>query len=122
MLKKLSTTAIPGLFVLLMQPLQALAQQAPTPNPPIPQQYYWPGPRHMWGAWSFGPIMMIFFAVFCMAMMYFMMGGMHRGSRHEGRSRPLAPRAPRQGRGSGRTDGDPHVQGAQPAPPRLAVA
>ena len=83
MLKKLSTTAIPGLLVLLMQPLQALAQQAPTPNTPIPQQYYWPGPWHMWGAWSFGPIMMIFFAVFCMAMMYFMMGGMHRGSRHD---------------------------------------
>src|SRR5690348_4436739 len=74
MLKNFQAKAIPIVLV-LVTPLQAVAQQA-QPNAPDPQQYYWPGPWHMWGFWSFGP-MMIFFALFCIAMMYFMMGGMH---------------------------------------------
>ncbi len=79
MLKKLSTMAIPGLVVMI-EPAHAIAQQAQSPNAPLPPQYYWPGPWHMWGVWPFGPIMIIVFAVFCMAMMYFMMSGMHHRS------------------------------------------
>ena len=71
-MKKFWATAIPGLLVLI-EPSQSIAQQAQAPNTPLPQQYYWLGPGHtMWGAWPFGPIMMIFFVVCCMAMMYFM--------------------------------------------------
>lgn len=82
MLKRFWATAIPGALA-LMAPLQAIAQQAQSPNPPFPQQYYWPGPWHMWGMWPFGPIMMIFFVVACMVMMYFMMGGMRHRSRDD---------------------------------------
>jgi len=74
MLNKLSKMAIPGLLV-LTEPVQAIAQQAQSPD--VPPQYYWPGPWHMWGVWPFGPIMMIVFVMFCMAMMYFRMGGVH---------------------------------------------
>ena len=64
MLKRLS--ALPILtFILLIAPLQAIAQQPPQPPVP-PQGYYGPGPwHHMWGdgyGWHFWwmfPLMML---------------------------------------------------------------
>jgi hypothetical protein len=64
MLKRLS--ALPILtFILLILPLQAIAQQ-PTQPPAPPQDYYWHGPWHqMWGdgyGWHFWwmfPLMML---------------------------------------------------------------
>ena len=64
MLKKLM--AIPILaFIVLIEPLQAIAQQtAPAPSP---QDYYGPGPWHMWNDgygwyfWWMCPMMIIFF-------------------------------------------------------------
>jgi hypothetical protein len=47
--------------VLLLQPLQAVAQQAPAPSPP--PQWYGPGSWYMWGyGWPFWwicPLMML---------------------------------------------------------------
>jgi hypothetical protein len=67
MLKKLS--ALPVLaFIVLIEPLQAIAQQA---APPPPQGYYGPGPWHMWdggfghGFWMF-PLMMLFLGLACL--------------------------------------------------------
>ena len=65
MLRKL--TALPTLaFILLIEPLQAFAQQT-APQPP--QGYYGPGPWHMWqGGWHFWwmfPMMMLFFILVC---------------------------------------------------------
>jgi putative membrane protein len=68
MLKKLA--ALPALaFIVLIEPLQALAQQA-TPQPQLPQGYYGPGPWHMWHAgyghfWWMFPMMMLFFILVC---------------------------------------------------------
>jgi putative membrane protein len=90
MLKKLSALPI-YTFFLLSEPLQAIAQQTQPPaTPQPPQGYYWPGPWHMWSDgygwphWWIGPLMMITFAVICMAMMFFMMRGgmMHRHRGH----------------------------------------
>jgi putative membrane protein len=56
-------SALPILaFVVLVEPLQAIAQQT---QPPASQP--WPGPWHMWGdgyGWWGGPFMMMFFWVF----------------------------------------------------------
>jgi putative membrane protein len=67
MLKKL--TALPTLaFIVLVEPLQAFAQQT-TPQPP--QDYYGPGPWHMWQGgygwhfWWMFPMMMLFFILVC---------------------------------------------------------
>jgi len=74
-------------FLVLTDPLLAIAQQTQAPPAPQPPQgYYWPGPWHMWGGgygppfWWIGPIIFFLFIVFCMAMMFFMMRGriMHR--------------------------------------------
>jgi putative membrane protein len=47
MLKKLA--ALPVLaFIVLIEPLQAIAQQTAPQSPPPPQGYYGPGPWHMW--------------------------------------------------------------------------
>ena len=67
MLKKLS--ALPLLaFIVLMEPLQAIAQQT-APQPP--QGYYGLGPWHMWSGgygghffWMF-PLMMLFLLLAC---------------------------------------------------------
>ena len=67
MLKKLR--AVPLLaFIALIEPLQAIAQQ-PAPQPP--QNYYGPGPWHMWHygygwhfLWMF-PMMMLFVFIIC---------------------------------------------------------
>ena len=91
MFKKLS--ALPILtFVLLSEPLQAIAQQVqPAPAPQPPPGYYGDGSWHMWGGgygwphWWIGPPMMLIFVVLCAAMMFFMMRGrmMHRhGGKH----------------------------------------
>ena len=65
MLQKLAT--LPTLaFIVLIEPLQAFAQQA-APQPP--QEYYGPGPWHMWHdgyAWHFWwmfPMCMLFFVL-----------------------------------------------------------
>jgi putative membrane protein len=68
MLKKLA--ALPALaFIVLIEPLQALAQQA-APQPQPPQGYYGPGPWHMWHGgyghfWWMFPMMMLFFILVC---------------------------------------------------------
>jgi putative membrane protein len=67
MLKKIA--ALPVLaFIVLVEPLQAIAQQA-APQPP--EGYYGPGPWHMWnggygghGFWMF-PLMLLFLALVC---------------------------------------------------------
>jgi putative membrane protein len=71
MLKKLA--AFPVLaFIMLIAPLQAIAQQA---APPPPQGYYGPGPWHMWdggfghGFWMF-PLMMLFLGLACLAFFF----------------------------------------------------
>jgi putative membrane protein len=89
MLKRLS--ALPVLiFIVLIAPLQAFAQQPPQPAVP-PQEYYGPGPwHHMWGdgyGWHFWwmfPLMMlcmivIFAAVFFLARGFCGHGGHHWG-------------------------------------------
>ncbi len=76
MLKKL--TAIPLLaFIVLIDPLQAIAQQA-TPQPP--ENYYGPSPWHMWYGgygwhfWWMFPLMMLFmFMIF--AVIFFLARG-----------------------------------------------
>jgi uncharacterized membrane protein len=68
MLKKLA--ALPVLaFIVLIEPLQAFAQQA-APQPQPPQGYYGPGPWHMWHGgyghfWWMFPMMMLFFILVC---------------------------------------------------------
>ena len=86
MLKKLSTIPVLAFF-LLNDPVRAIAQQAQPPAVPQPPPY-WPAPWHMWGNgwphWWMGPMMMVFFAIFCVVMMSLMMGGgmhWHRGDR-----------------------------------------
>jgi len=94
MLTKLSALPI-LIFVMLTEPLLAIAQQAQAPaTPQPPQGSYWPGPMHMWsdgygwGHWWMGPVMMglfVLFVLFCFAIMSLMMGGRmmhgHRGDR-----------------------------------------
>jgi putative membrane protein len=70
MLKKLA--AIPGLaFIIMVEPLQAIAQPAAPQQPP--QGYYGPMPWHMWnggygehGFWML-PLMMLFLLLVCAA-------------------------------------------------------
>jgi len=74
MMKKLSTFSL-LVFVALVAPLQAFAQnQQPTSPPP---DYYWPGHGHMWGYgggfqfWWICPMMMLFmFLIFCIAFLF----------------------------------------------------
>jgi putative membrane protein len=68
MSKKLAAFSI-FTFVLIFEPLYAIAQQT-TPQQQAPE-YYGPGPWHMWGygyGWHFWwmfPMMMIFFLLTC---------------------------------------------------------
>jgi hypothetical protein len=63
MLKKLSAFR-PLTFIVLIAPLQAIAQQPPQPTAP-PPGYFWPGPWHMWNDgygspfWWMFPLMML---------------------------------------------------------------
>ncbi len=92
MLKKLSTLPVLA-FILLSEPLQAIAQQT-QPAAPGERYYYGPGPWHMWNdgyAWPFwwiGPLMMLlFFGLVCFAIFSFGRGrcghGMHRWGSHD---------------------------------------
>lgn len=61
--------ALPVLaFLVLIEPLQAFAQQAAPQSPP---DYYGPGPWHMWHGgygwhfWWMFPLMMLFFVLVC---------------------------------------------------------
>jgi putative membrane protein len=80
MLKRLSALPI-LIFIVLIAPLQAFAQQQPQPAAP-PQGYYWPGPwHHMWGdgyGWHFWwmfPLMMLFM-IFIFALIFFFARGL----------------------------------------------
>jgi putative membrane protein len=91
MLKRLSALPI-LIFIVLIAPLQAVAQQPPQPAVP-PQGYYGPGPwHHMWGdgyGWHFWwmlPLMMlcmivIFAVIFFLARCFFGHGCHHWGPR-----------------------------------------
>jgi len=91
MLKRLSALPI-LIFIVLIAPLQAFAQQPPQPAVP-PQGYYGPGPwHHMWGdgyGWHFWwmfPLMMlcmivIFAAIFFLARCFCGHGCHHWGPR-----------------------------------------
>lgn len=67
MSKKLAALSIFA-FIVLFEPLQAIAQQA---APPSPQGYYGNGPWHMWNdgyGWHFWwmfPMMILFFLLVC---------------------------------------------------------
>jgi len=52
MMKKLSTLPLLA-FVVLLAPLQAIAQQQSPPTGPQPPYFYGPGPWHMWGDGGF---------------------------------------------------------------------
>ncbi len=79
MWKKLSALAIFA-FILLITPLQVIAQQTQQPAGP-PQGYYWPGPWHMWNdgyAWPFwwiGPAMMGLFMLVVFGAIFFFARG-----------------------------------------------
>src|ERR1700680_2896221 len=73
MLKKLAGLPI-LIFIVLIEPLQAVAQQTqPTTAPQPPQGYYMPGPWHMWSDgysspfWWMFPLMMLFMVLICVA-------------------------------------------------------
>jgi putative membrane protein len=76
--------------IVVMNPLQALAQQTPT-QPAQPPQWYGPGPWMMWGdgyGWQFWwicPLMMLFMIlVFCAVFFFFMRRSPADGSHHWG--------------------------------------
>jgi putative membrane protein len=90
MLQKLS--ALPAaIFVLLIAPLQAIAQtQQPSPPPP---DYYWRGPWHMWGYgygggpfWGMFPVMILFMVLLCVVIFYFARVTCAGGRQHWGPS------------------------------------
>lgn len=89
MLKKLSALPILA-FILLTEPLQAIAQQTQPTSPPD-RYYYGPGPWHMWGdgfAWPFwwiGPVMMLMFLALVCGAVFFFFARMSCGfgTRHE---------------------------------------
>ena len=88
MMKKLLTLSL-LVFVVLVAPLQAIAQQQSPPAVPQPPYPYWPGPWDMWGYggfhfWWICPLMMLFmFVVFCMIFL-FMRRSWADGSHHGG--------------------------------------
>lgn len=78
MLKKLSTLPLLG-FIVLVDPLHAIAQQAPQTNPAQLPQWYWYGPWHGWQFWWICPLMMLFmFLVF--GGIFFFVRSHHLGS------------------------------------------
>ena len=89
MLKKLATLPLVA-FIVIIEPLQAIAQQA-APQPP--QGYYGAGPWHMWSygyGWHFWwmfPFMMLLFLVACGAIILFVFRSGY-GPRHWGANQP----------------------------------
>jgi putative membrane protein len=89
MLKRLSALPI-LIFIVLIAPLQAFAQQPPQPAAP-PQGYYWPGPwHHMWGdgyGWHFWwmfPLMMLCMIVIFAVIFFLARGFCGHGCHHWG--------------------------------------
>jgi len=89
MLKRLSALPI-LIFIVLIAPLQAFAQQPPQPAVP-PQGYYGPGPwHHMWGdgyGWPFWwmfPLMILFVIIVCAAIFFFARCACAHGCHHWG--------------------------------------
>jgi putative membrane protein len=89
MLKRLSALPI-LIFIVLIAPLQAFAQQPQQPAAP-PQGYYWPGPHHMWGdgyGWHFWwmfPLMMLCMIVIFAVIFFLARGLCGHGCHHWGR-------------------------------------
>jgi uncharacterized membrane protein len=90
MLKKLS--AFPILtFIVLIAPLQAIAQQPPQPTAP-PPGYFWPGPWHMWNDgygspfWWMFPLMMLCMFLICAAIFFLARRAIDHGLHHGGPS------------------------------------
>ena len=81
--------ALPMLtFMLVLEPLLAIAQQTESPGPP--QASYGPGPWHMWSGaygwpfWWMFPLMMLFMLLVC-GVVFFVMGrGFGHGVHHWG--------------------------------------
>jgi putative membrane protein len=73
-------------FSVLIAPLQAIAQTQQQPTPP--QNYYGPGPWHMWGYgygggwpfWGMFPMMLLFLVLCAVVIFFFARGCM--GARH----------------------------------------
>ncbi len=86
MFKKLAALPILA-FIVLIEPLQAFAQQT-APQPP--QDYYGPGPWHMWHGgygwhfWWMFPVMMMFFFLVCGAIFVFAQRSCAHGRHHWG--------------------------------------
>ena len=74
-------------FSVLVAPLQAIAQTQQQPTTP-PQNYYGPGPWHMWGYgydsgwpfWGMFPMMLLFLVLFFVVIFFFARSCM--GARH----------------------------------------
>lgn len=88
MMKKLSTLPL-LVFVVLVAPLQAIAQQQqPPPTAPQPPYIYWPGPWHMWADgggfqfWWICPLMMLFMFLIFGIIFFFVRRS--KGSHHWG--------------------------------------
>ncbi len=87
MLKKLSALPI-LIFVLLIEPLAAIAQQTlPPTGPQPPQGYYRPGPWHMWNDgygwhfWGMFPMLLLFMFLVCAAIFFFARSSYGHGHR-----------------------------------------
>ncbi|HXP31596.1 MAG TPA: SHOCT domain-containing protein [Stellaceae bacterium] len=74
-------------FIVMMEPLQALAQTQ-LPTAPQPPQWYGPGPWWMWGDgygwqyWWICPLMMLFMIVVCAAVFFIVRRSWADGPHH----------------------------------------
>jgi putative membrane protein len=89
MVKKFSALSI-FVFMLLIAPLQAIAQQPSQPSTP-PQEYYGPGPwHHMWGGgygfhgWWMFPMMILCVIIVCAVLFLIFRGLCGHGCHHWG--------------------------------------
>ena len=88
MMKKLSTLPLLA-FVVLLAPLQAIAQQQSPPTGPQPPYFYGPGPWHMWGDggfqfWWICPLMMLFMLLIFGIIFFLVRRSSTDGSHHWG--------------------------------------
>ena len=92
MLKKLAALPILIVFV-VMEPLQAIAQQQTAP--PAPPAYYGPGPWQMWNGgygwhfWGMFPLMMLFILFICGMLFLFARRSCGHGLHHWGPSQSM---------------------------------